>query len=142
MNAINIFWFRRDLRLEDNAALYHALKGNYPVLPIFIFDSYILDRLEDKKDQRVTFIYKNIKAIQLELVKIGSGLEVFYGKPEHVFMQLLSKYKVSAVYTNHDYEHYAQERDKGIEAILKEKGIVTPDEIDRIYELVRNQPDY
>ena len=123
MNAINIFWFRRDLRLEDNAALYHALKGNYPVVPIFIFDSNILDRLEDKKDRRVTFIYENIKAIHQELFDIGSSLEVFYGKPEQVFMQLLSKYKVSAVYTNHDYEPYAKKRDKGIEAILKEKGI-------------------
>ena len=56
MQKVNIFWFRRDLRIDDNAGLYHALKGNYPVVPLFIFDTNILDKLEEKKDRRVEFI--------------------------------------------------------------------------------------
>lgn len=68
MNAVNIFWYRRDLRLSDNAALYHALKSENPVLPIFIFDRNILDKLEDKADRRVEFIHAALEEIQNKLV--------------------------------------------------------------------------
>lgn len=114
MQTVNIYWFRRDLRLTDNAGLYHALKSERPVLPVFIFDRNILDKLEDKKDARVEFIHDALVAMQGTLEKYGSSLEVFYDTPENVFRQLLQQYSVGAIFTNHDYEPYARERDKKI----------------------------
>jgi len=121
--AINIFWFRRDLRLEDNAGLYHALKENNPVLPIFIFDRNILDQLDDKKDSRVEFIHSALGKMQDQLISMGGSLEVFYGYPIDVFKELSAKHKIEKVFTNHDYDPYALERDAAIEALLKERGI-------------------
>mgnify|MGYP003575312639 CR=1 FL=1 len=120
---ITIFWFRRDLRIEDNAGLYHALKSECPVQPIFIFDSEILDELDDKKDKRVNFIYQQILKLQQELKNYGSSLEVLIGKPVAVFKQLLKANSIKVVYTNTDYEPYAMQRDKDIAALLKEKNI-------------------
>ena len=122
MDKVNIFWFRRDLRLHDNAALYHALRDEHPVIPIFIFDKNILDKLENKEDRRVIFIYDVIKELNDKLKKIGSTVEIYYGYPEKIFVQLLSKYKIEKVYTNHDYEPYAIDRDKKINEILKLSG--------------------
>lgn len=122
MKAVNIFWFRRDLRLHDNAALYHALKAGLPVVPIFIFDKNILDKLEDKTDRRVEFIYLAIENIQQQLVKMGSSLEVFYDVPENAFQELTTRYKIEAVFANGDYEHYAQVRDESIAKLLKKNG--------------------
>jgi deoxyribodipyrimidine photo-lyase len=118
-NPVNIFWFRRDLRLTDNAGLYHALKGNFPVLPIFIFDRNILDQLENKTDARVEFIYDAISEIQKKLSLHHSSLEVFYGKPGEVYSSLIGNYKIEAVYTNEDYEPYARSRDQEIAGLLK-----------------------
>jgi len=120
---LSVFWFRRDLRLEDNAGLYRALKGNDPVLPVFIFDREILDQLQDKDDARVTFIYQTIEAIDKELQKHGSSLLVLYDKAGDAWDHILKTYKVAAVYTNHDYEPYAKERDAGIAQKLKKQGI-------------------
>jgi len=120
---ITIFWFRRDLRIEDNAGLYHALKSGCPVQPIFIFDSEILDELDDKKDKRVNFIYQQILKLQQELKSYGSSLEVLIGKPVAVFKQLLKANNIKVVYTSTDYEPYAMQRDKDITALLKEKNI-------------------
>ncbi len=114
MNKINIFWLRRDLRLIDNAALYHALKDGNPVLPVFIFDKNILDKLENKEDRRVTFIYQSIKNINDQLAAFGAGIEVYYDFPEKVFEELILKYTIDKVFTNHDYEPYAIERDATI----------------------------
>ncbi len=119
---LNIFWFRRDLRLQDNAGLYHALKDGKPVLPIFIFDRNILDELEDKSDRRVEFIHLALQDIQKQLVKIGSSLDVRYGTPLEVYKQLLSEYTIEKVFTNHDYEPYAKQRDGEIEKMLRENG--------------------
>jgi deoxyribodipyrimidine photo-lyase len=119
---VNIFWFRRDLRLEDNTGLYFALKAGLPVLPVFIFDQNILNKLDDKNDPRVTFIYDQIQLLKLELEKAGSSLLVKYGYPAEIFRQLSEHYALSKVFTNHDYEPYARERDKEIAGILKEKG--------------------
>jgi len=116
--AVNIFWFRRDLRLSDNTGLSHALKGTAPVVPIFIFDTHILDKLEDKADKRVEFIHSCLIRIQEQLTAAGSTLEVYHGKPEDIFRQLLVKYPVKGVYTNHDYEPYAIERDSQIRQML------------------------
>ncbi len=121
--AVNIFWFRRDLRLHDNAGLYHALKEGTPVIPLFIFDRNILDELEGKKDRRVEFIHLSLQDIQKQLVKLGSALETCYCTPAEAFKQLLNEYEVSKVFTNHDYEPYATERDAAIEKLLKESGV-------------------
>jgi deoxyribodipyrimidine photo-lyase len=117
--SVNIFWFRRDLRLHDNAALFHSLKEGVPVLPIFIFDKYILDELEDKADRRVTFIHSALEELQQQLASLGSSLLVFYGVPKDVFNHLISLYSIEKVYTNHDYEPYAFQRDKEINDVLQ-----------------------
>ena len=91
MSKVSIFWFRRDLRLHDNAGLYHALKSGNPVLPIFIFDKNILDKLEDKKDRRVVFIHNILSEIQNELNQFGASLLVKYGTPEEIFPALLNE---------------------------------------------------
>ena len=119
MENINIFWFRRDLRLNDNAGLYRALKKGIPVLPIFIFDTSILDKLEDKKDRRVEFIHNAIQAIHSELIEFKSSIQVFYSTPELVFKELIKTYSIQSVYTNHDYEPYALERDSHIKHFLE-----------------------
>ena len=121
--TVNIFWFRRDLRLQDNAGLYHALKSNHPVVPIFIFDTNILSRLEDKADRRVEFIHAALEEIQQQLIKLNTSLEVYYGAPLDVYKTLLEKYNIEKVFTNHDYEPYALEREKLIKEFLNNKGI-------------------
>lgn len=122
-NTINIFWFRRDLRLEDNAGLYHALKDDLPVLPVFIFDTAILDKLDNKADARVEFIHAALVQMQQKLEKKGSSLEVFHGLPVDIFSKLISKYTIGTVFTNHDYEVYATQRDQSIAKLLKENNI-------------------
>jgi deoxyribodipyrimidine photo-lyase len=120
---VNIVWFRRDLRLTDNAALYEALSSNIPVLPIFIFDTDILDQLQDRADKRVSFIHAAITEMQSALVDLGSTLHVFHGKPLDIFAQLIKLYEVNTVFTNHDYEAYAQERDGSVIELLDKAGI-------------------
>jgi deoxyribodipyrimidine photo-lyase len=119
---ISVFWFRRDLRLDDNAGLYHALRSGNPVLPIFIFDENILSKLEDKEDKRVDFIHRTLEKLKSQLNELGSDLLVFHGTPLEVYKKLISEYSVKAVFTNHDYEPYAQERDKRIKELLNENG--------------------
>lgn len=121
--AISIFWFRRDLRLEDNAGLYHALKSGLPVVPIFIFDRNILDGLEDRADRRVEFIHAALEEMQEQLVGMGSSLEVYYDHPLNVFRHLLSRHPVARVFTNEDYEPYARDRDASVAGLLAEQGI-------------------
>lgn len=120
---INIFWFRRDLRLEDNAALWRALKDKNPVVPIFVFDRNILDKLDDTRDPRVTFIFHTIKTIQEELRNHHSALEVFYGFPDNAFRSLLEKYRIEKVFANHDYEPYATERDEVVRKLLNDNNV-------------------
>jgi deoxyribodipyrimidine photo-lyase len=118
-----IFWFRRDLRLNDNAGLYHALKSGRAVLPVFIFDKDILDKLEDKDDARVTFIYQAILELNDELNLQGSGLLTLYDRPEHAWKHLINSYQITEVYANHDYEPNAKLRDEKIGKLLKEHNI-------------------
>ena len=123
MPSINIFWFRRDLRLKDNAGLYHALKSGQPVLPLFIFDTKILDKLEDKQDARVHFLHQTITELEAELAELGSTLLVKYGNPTEIWEELTQAYSINSVYANHDYEPYALERDLTIEKQLQAKEI-------------------
>ena len=106
-----IHWFKRDLRLADNAALYYALKSGIPVQPIFIFDTEILNKLEDKSDARVTFIHQELSRLKQELQALGSDLLVYYGNPVELWPSILEELQPSAVYTNRDYEPYAKKRD-------------------------------
>jgi len=122
-SPINIFWFRRDLRLHDNAGLYQALKGNNPVLCLFIFDREILDKLQDKDDARVTFIYQTIEELNKELKKHNSTLLVKYDKAEKAWDEVLKEHTIETVYTNHDYEPYAKQRDEAIAGKLKKHHI-------------------
>lgn len=121
-DGISLFWFRRDLRLEDNHALFQALQSDYPVVAIFIFDRNILDQLENRDDARVTFIHQELHAIDAELRKFGSSLHTFYGDPIEVHQQLLDQWPIQHLYANRDYEPYAQARDKKVHALYEAKG--------------------
>ncbi len=120
---ITLFWFRRDLRLDDNTGLYYALKDKYPVLPLFIFDTEILDDLEDKEDARVEFIHNQVAAIHQQLKDKATSLSVKHGQPVEVYKEILDEYAVEAVFTNRDYEPYAIQRDKAVEKLLKVRDI-------------------
>ncbi len=120
---VSIFWFRRDLRLEDNIGLYQALMCNSHVLPIFIFDKEILDRLS-ANDARVTFIHKTIQNLNDQLIKnYNSSIAMYFDNPVEVFNSLTINYSIEAVYANHDYEPYAHERDSAIKKLLDVKNI-------------------
>lgn len=119
---IAIHWFRRDLRIDDNTALYHALKSGLPVLPVFIFDDNILEELPPD-DARVTFIHETLEGIDEILAAHGSGLKVLKGDPVSVWLGLIDRYEIGAVYTNKDYEPYAIDRDAGIRQLLTENNI-------------------
>jgi len=120
---VAVFWFRRDLRLQDNAGLYYALRSGVPVVPVFIFDINILAELEDKTDKRVNFIHHAISGMQQQLERKGSTLHVFHSTPEKAFEQLAKTYDLQAVYTNHDYEPYATQRDTAIASWFGKKNI-------------------
>ena len=118
-----VVWLRRDLRLEDNTALSAALQSGVPVVPIFIFDPAILSKLSDRKDRRVHFIRERLAELRAELRESGSDLAVFHEEPAKVFAKLAQGANVAAVYTNHDYEPYALERDGKIAKILKDQSV-------------------
>ena len=118
---ISIFWFRRDLRLSDNAGLYHALRKGLPVLPIFIFDKNILEKLPNKEDKRVTFIYETIATLKKELNTLGSDLLVLHNSPKAAWTELFQTFNIKHIFTNHDYEPYAIKRDLEIESIAKNR---------------------
>jgi deoxyribodipyrimidine photo-lyase len=122
-NPVAVFWFRRDLRLEDNAGLYHALNSGYRVLPVFIFDRNILDKLESSYDRRVSFIHGALEHLQKQMTEAGSSLMVLHDSPENAVRKILSGYNVQEFFANHDYEPYATDRDRRIAGILKESGI-------------------
>ena len=116
--SVILFWFRRDLRVKDNTGLYHALKLaqklELKVLPIFIFDKMILDKLEDKADKRVDFIHQTITELQAILTEKGKSLWVHYGQPAEAFVALKKQYQIHTVFTNQDYEPYGIQRDAQI----------------------------
>ena len=120
---VTIFWFRRDLRLEDNIGLDHALQSEYPVVPIFIFDTVILDRLEDKKDKRLDYIHQALSAIDLSLKKRGSNLKTYNGNSLDVIKSLSEAYDIQEVVCNRDYEPEAILRDTEIYTYFKNQDI-------------------
>lgn len=124
MPKVNVFWFRRDLRLIDNHGLSEAMSEGLPVLPIFIFDRDILDSLEDRCDRRVSYIHQALNAMHENLQKEGSGLHIYHEKPIDAFIQVLQQYEVHAVYCNHDYEPYAIQRDLAIKQMLLSRGVL------------------
>jgi deoxyribodipyrimidine photo-lyase len=115
---VSVFWFRRDLRLEDNVGLFYALKSKYPVIPLFIFDDAILDCLP-KCDARVGFIHQSLSEINQKLLELGSSLLVKKGKTREVWEQLVQEFDVKDVFFNKDYEPYAIKRDLAICELLK-----------------------
>jgi deoxyribodipyrimidine photo-lyase len=119
---MTVFWFRRDLRLEDNIGLFHALQSKDAVLPIFIFDTSILTQLSED-DARVVFIHQQLVKIQTQLQTKGKSLAVFYGVPIEVFAKLIAEHKIKSIYTNHDYEPYARKRDLELFQLFKENNI-------------------
>ena len=123
IEPINIFWFRRDLRLDDNVGFYNALKGDHPVMPIFIFDKEILDSLP-KDDARVTFIFDTLQNMRTILQdEQDSSIAMFHGKPIDIYKELINKYEIATVFTNHDYEPYAKERDDEVQKLLSKNDI-------------------
>lgn len=121
-DKVTVFWFRRDLRLSDNTGLSHALKSNHKVLPLFIFDTEILDKLP-KDDARVTFIHSTLESIHVELEKSNSSLVIKIGNPLQIWNDIIKEYSLESVYTNKDYEPYAIKRDQEIKNLLIQKNI-------------------
>ena len=137
-DPINIFWFRRDLRLDDNTGPYKALEDDLPVLCIFIFDKHILDDLEED-DARVTFIHHELTKINQSLQEKNSTLLTYHDTPKHVFRNILENFNIKKVYCNRDYEPYARDRDNKVKKLLNEHDveflttkdhvIIEPDEV-------------
>ncbi len=145
MSKVTVFWFRRDLRLDDNVGFLEALKSDYPVLPLFIFDKEILDKLPED-DARVTFIYQTLQKMRSTLQdQHGSSLAMYYGKPADIWKQLLKDHEIEQVYTNRDYEPYAKDRDEGIAKLLKEHDVEFKTFKDQVIfekdEVVKNDGD-
>ena len=122
MDKISIFWFRRDLRLHDNKALFHALQSEEKILPIFIFDIDILKKIP-KDDARISFIYSELKAMNTHLESFGTEIKIFHGNPKEVFKSLMKNYTIVKVFTNHDYEPYAIKRDLDIKKLVSSNKI-------------------
>ena len=123
MFKISLFWFKRDLRLEDNRGLFAALNAGLPVLPIFIFDTNILNRLSNKADARVSFIYNQVESLKEKIEKLGGSFYVAYGNPVEIIDRITNELPVKNLFTNKDYESYALQRDYAIKESLDAKNI-------------------
>lgn len=122
-DKVTVFWFRRDLRLADNHGLYKALESSENVLPIFIFDTEILSKLENKEDKRVDFIIQTLQVLNQYLEKSGKSIKVLHGKPLAIFKELSEQYNLESVFCNEDYEPSAIKRDEEIKDFLNQKNI-------------------
>ncbi|MGM0498066.1 MAG: cryptochrome/photolyase family protein [Bacteroidota bacterium] len=123
MKKTALFWFRRDLRLTDNTALFHALNSGETVLPVFIFDTEILNTLESTKDGRIEFIHNRLQILKEQLETYSSSLLILHGNPIEQFKLLLEKYHITNLYFNRDYEPYAQKRDQEVTELFKKQGL-------------------
>lgn len=117
------FWFRRDLRLEDNTGLFHAVKKGLPIIPVFIFDKTILEKLSNSQDARVYFIYQQIIKLKRELQALGSDMLVLHGDIEECWKQIFQRHPIQGVFANRDYESYAIARDEKIAILCKSLNI-------------------
>ena len=116
-----LVWFRRDLRHTDNAALYYALKHCSRVWCVFVFDTTIIRPLIDgwnrehasqpAQDRRIEFILASVAELDRALRESGGGLIVLHGDPRDAVPDLAMQLGADAVFTNHDYEPVANERD-------------------------------
>ncbi len=122
--AVSFFWFRRDLRLEDNIGLFYALQSEYPIIPLFIFDEAILNFLP-KDDARVAFIYDSLSEINKELNTFQSSLLIKKGNTQEVWQTLIKEFEVKKVFFNKDYEPYAIQRDEAICELLEQNNSLT-----------------
>ena len=120
---VNVFWFRRDLRLTDNRGLFEALNADSPVLLLFVFDQTILHKLPNKNDARLSFIHGLLKEINVQLEPYEASLCVLHTTPLQAFQTLLKEYEIESVYTNNDYEPYAIKRDQEVRNLLSEAGV-------------------
>ncbi|MFM7461374.1 MAG: deoxyribodipyrimidine photo-lyase, partial [Burkholderiales bacterium] len=118
-----LFWFRRDLRVADNAGLYHALQSGIPVYCAFIFDRDILDKLPSKSDRRVEFIWESLQEVHQRLVANGGGLIVRHASAKSEIPKLAGELGVSKVYANDDYEPAAIARDRDVSTALRVRSI-------------------
>ncbi len=123
MQHTALFWFRRDLRLEDNAGLFHALGSGLQVIPVFVFDTGILTQLPEKKDKRVDLIHQRISTLHCELQKYGSGLLVKYGRPEEILPVVCEQFNVSQFFCNEDYEPQAILRDQDVKEKVETQNV-------------------
>ena len=123
MKSLSIFWFRRDLRLYDNHALYEALKSGNEVLAIYIFDKTLLKLIENNADPSITFIYRTLEELQRQLISVGSSLMVIHDDLRGAFETLSTRYNITSIYANAEYEPDALKRDRQIEHYLKSKKI-------------------
>ncbi|RZJ44212.1 MAG: deoxyribodipyrimidine photo-lyase [Chryseobacterium sp.] len=119
---VAFFWFRRDLRLDDNFGLFNALHSEFPVIPLFIFDDDILENLP-KNDARVSFIYDALQEIDKQLKAFNSSILIKKGKTAEIWKLLLTEFDIQNVFFNKDYEPYAIKRDQEISSLLKENNI-------------------
>ncbi|OON65817.1 cryptochrome/photolyase family protein [Hymenobacter sp. CRA2] len=120
---VALFWHRRDLRRHDNAGLAAALQSGLPVLPLFIYDTDILDHLPRPHDARLTFIHDQVEGLARETAAAGGTFLAYYGRPAEVFAQLLAQLDVAAVFTNEDYEPCATRRDEAVAQLCQARGV-------------------
>ena len=118
-DKLNIFWFRRDLRLSDNHVLFEALKSSAKVLPVFIFDVEILSKLENKDDKRVDFILQALQTLTEYLEKSGKSRKILFGKPLEICKDPTEKYEIDSVFCNEAYEPSAFKRELEIAEFLQ-----------------------
>jgi deoxyribodipyrimidine photo-lyase len=118
----SLFWFRRDLRVEDNAGLYHALRASGRVFCAFVFDREILEALPSRADRRVEFIRESVCELRERLLWLGGDLVVLHERSREAIPALAARLGVEAVFANGDYEPAALERDAAVEAALARDG--------------------
>jgi len=126
-----LFWFRRDLRIEDNMALYYALTQQQQVLPLFIFDTHILSQLS-QDDSRVTFIYKTLQQLKRRIIQQGSDILILYGKPEEIIPKVIIEYSIRSIYSNIDFEPYSIQRDEQIKSFCLSAGVAFNTYVDHL----------
>ncbi|WP_144281656.1 cryptochrome/photolyase family protein [Chryseobacterium echinoideorum] len=132
MSKINIFWFRRDLRLNDNTGLNEALKTDRKVVPVFIFDTEILDKLENKEDKRLDYIHQSLDLINNQLKEHNTCLTTYHGKPLEIFKKIIGEFDIETVFYNRDYEPYGRKRDQEVSELLEENNIDFKDYKDQV----------